>query len=316
MRQVLGGAAQAARLPSAGRRGAPGAASRRRRPPAAPPPHRSLRLLRPPAAARSLNRPRPPSNRAGGCSRGPAAVPDVGAMAERAPGAERRETADTTPSAGRRAAAEPIDGRRRPRRHVSRAARSGAGSPAARCVRRAARASRRRPRRDARSRRWSPTERDADARGSSRPIVDRAAPSATAARPSAPSERLAPDAASPMSSSGSSANWRQRLVESGGARRGARRDRPAARRARASPDDGRLRRPDRPGTIGDSARAVARRLRSPMSTQIPPHVPDSPALEGLEARFAERWQRDGTYALRSHAGRATRSTPSTRRRRR
>ena len=34
-----------------------------------------------------------------------------------------------------------------------------------------------------------------------------------------------------------------------------------------------------------------------MSTQIPPHVPDSPALEGLEARFAERWQRDGTYAF-------------------
>jgi valyl-tRNA synthetase len=34
-----------------------------------------------------------------------------------------------------------------------------------------------------------------------------------------------------------------------------------------------------------------------MSTQTPPHVPDSPALEGLEARFAERWQRDGTYAF-------------------
>ncbi len=34
-----------------------------------------------------------------------------------------------------------------------------------------------------------------------------------------------------------------------------------------------------------------------MSTQIPPHVPDAPALEGLEARFAERWQREGTYAF-------------------
>ena len=34
-----------------------------------------------------------------------------------------------------------------------------------------------------------------------------------------------------------------------------------------------------------------------MSTQIPPHVPDSPALEGLEARLAAQWQRDGTYAF-------------------
>jgi valyl-tRNA synthetase len=34
-----------------------------------------------------------------------------------------------------------------------------------------------------------------------------------------------------------------------------------------------------------------------MSTQTPPHVPDSPALEGLEARFTERWQRDATYAF-------------------
>jgi valyl-tRNA synthetase len=34
-----------------------------------------------------------------------------------------------------------------------------------------------------------------------------------------------------------------------------------------------------------------------MSTQIPPHVPDSPALEGLEARFIERWQRESTYAF-------------------
>ena len=33
-----------------------------------------------------------------------------------------------------------------------------------------------------------------------------------------------------------------------------------------------------------------------MSTQSP-HVPDSPALEGLEARFTERWQREGTYAF-------------------
>ncbi len=34
-----------------------------------------------------------------------------------------------------------------------------------------------------------------------------------------------------------------------------------------------------------------------MHTQIPPHVPDSPALEGLEGRFTERWQREGTYAF-------------------
>ncbi len=34
-----------------------------------------------------------------------------------------------------------------------------------------------------------------------------------------------------------------------------------------------------------------------MSTPTPPRVPDSPALEGLEARFAERWERDGTYAF-------------------
>jgi valyl-tRNA synthetase len=33
-----------------------------------------------------------------------------------------------------------------------------------------------------------------------------------------------------------------------------------------------------------------------MSTQSP-HVPDSPALEGLEVRFTERWQREGTYAF-------------------
>jgi valyl-tRNA synthetase len=33
-----------------------------------------------------------------------------------------------------------------------------------------------------------------------------------------------------------------------------------------------------------------------MSTQSPT-VPDSPALEGLEARFTERWQREGTYAF-------------------
>jgi len=34
-----------------------------------------------------------------------------------------------------------------------------------------------------------------------------------------------------------------------------------------------------------------------MSTPTPPRVPESPALEGLEARFAERWERDGTYAF-------------------
>jgi valyl-tRNA synthetase len=34
-----------------------------------------------------------------------------------------------------------------------------------------------------------------------------------------------------------------------------------------------------------------------MSTHEPPHVPDSPALEGLEARFTERWQQHGTYAF-------------------
>jgi len=27
----------------------------------------------------------------------------------------------------------------------------------------------------------------------------------------------------------------------------------------------------------------------------PPHVPDAPALEGLETKYAERWERDGTY---------------------
>ena len=32
-----------------------------------------------------------------------------------------------------------------------------------------------------------------------------------------------------------------------------------------------------------------------MSTQTPPAVPESPALEGLEARFTDRWQREGTY---------------------
>ena len=32
-----------------------------------------------------------------------------------------------------------------------------------------------------------------------------------------------------------------------------------------------------------------------MSTHIPPAVPESPALEGLEARFTARWQREGTY---------------------
>ncbi len=32
-----------------------------------------------------------------------------------------------------------------------------------------------------------------------------------------------------------------------------------------------------------------------MSTHDPHGVPESPALEGLEARFTERWQRDGTY---------------------
>ena len=32
-----------------------------------------------------------------------------------------------------------------------------------------------------------------------------------------------------------------------------------------------------------------------MSTHDPRGVPESPALEGLEARLAERWQRDGTY---------------------
>ncbi len=32
-----------------------------------------------------------------------------------------------------------------------------------------------------------------------------------------------------------------------------------------------------------------------MSTHIPPGVPDAPALEGLEARFTERWERDQTY---------------------
>ena len=32
-----------------------------------------------------------------------------------------------------------------------------------------------------------------------------------------------------------------------------------------------------------------------MSTHIPPAVPESPALEGLEARFTARWHREGTY---------------------
>ncbi|MGE0360159.1 MAG: valine--tRNA ligase [Vicinamibacterales bacterium] len=34
-----------------------------------------------------------------------------------------------------------------------------------------------------------------------------------------------------------------------------------------------------------------------MNTPTPPTVPEQPALEGLEARFTERWQRDGTYAF-------------------
>jgi valyl-tRNA synthetase len=34
-----------------------------------------------------------------------------------------------------------------------------------------------------------------------------------------------------------------------------------------------------------------------MSTPIPPQVPDAPALEGLEAKFAERWERERTYAF-------------------
>ncbi|MGD9906626.1 MAG: valine--tRNA ligase [Vicinamibacterales bacterium] len=34
-----------------------------------------------------------------------------------------------------------------------------------------------------------------------------------------------------------------------------------------------------------------------MSTSLPPNVPEQPALEGLEARFTDRWQRDGTYAF-------------------
>ena len=32
-----------------------------------------------------------------------------------------------------------------------------------------------------------------------------------------------------------------------------------------------------------------------MSMHTPPTVPDAPALEGLEVRFAERWQREQTY---------------------
>ena len=32
-----------------------------------------------------------------------------------------------------------------------------------------------------------------------------------------------------------------------------------------------------------------------MSTQIPPHVPEKPALEGLEDEWTARWERDGTY---------------------
>ncbi|MEZ5290528.1 MAG: valine--tRNA ligase [Vicinamibacterales bacterium] len=32
-----------------------------------------------------------------------------------------------------------------------------------------------------------------------------------------------------------------------------------------------------------------------MSTPLPPAVPESPALEGLEAKFSERWEQQGTY---------------------
>ena len=32
-----------------------------------------------------------------------------------------------------------------------------------------------------------------------------------------------------------------------------------------------------------------------MHTPQPPAVPESPALEGLEGKFTERWEREGTY---------------------
>ena len=58
------------------------------------------------------------------------------------------------------------------------------------------------------------------------------------------------------------------------------------------------------------------RYHCPQWTQTAkPRVPEKPALEGLETKWQERWDADGTYQVRSHASRATRSTPSTRRRR-
>jgi len=41
-----------------------------------------------------------------------------------------------------------------------------------------------------------------------------------------------------------------------------------------------------------------------MSTHIPTAVPESPALEGLEARFTDRWQREGTYRFNRSRPRA------------
>ena len=118
---------------------------------------------------------------------------------------------------------------------------------------------------------------------------------------------------------GSGAPGRSRCIRTAGARRdcalalGARRGLSARRFG--------LRR--RAGCVGgdDSVRLGTSKGRARpgqppyMSTFIPPAVPESPALEGLEARFTDGGSARAPTASTAR-GRAPRSTPSTRRRRR
>ena len=187
----LGGAAQAARLASAGRRGAPGAAVG---PPPGPPRPRRCRCLPPRRRRAGPGR----RHRAGDRSGQPAAVPDVAAVT----GSASMPMPPRRPSNRRRRS-----GWRRTRRHVPRPARSGAGPPAR--TRRRRRSTTTEVERDRDARRGAGRHRSSLTARLESAIVDRTAPPAAAA-----AERAAgaPDTQrwSPMSSSGWSASWRRR----------------------------------------------------------------------------------------------------------